>query len=113
MVKFKDEACGVPIVEFIGLKSKMYSYVKNNEKGRKTAKGIKKNVIKNNIKNEDYKNMLMNNKQMHHKIKIIRSERHQLGSYEINKVSLSCFNDKRYIHDNGISSYAYGHYKIK
>ena len=60
--KFKDEACGVPIVEFTGLKSKMYSYVKDNEKGRRTAKGIKKNVIKNNIKHEDYKNMLMKNK---------------------------------------------------
>ena len=48
--KFKDEACGVPIVEFVGLKSKMYSYNKSNEKGGKIAKGIKKNVIKNNIK---------------------------------------------------------------
>ena len=54
--KFKDEACGIPITEFIGLKSKMYSYVKDNEKGGRTAKGIKKNIIKNNIKHEDYKN---------------------------------------------------------
>ena len=64
--KFKDEACEVPIVEFIGLKSKMYSYVKDNEKGGKTAKSIKKNVIKNNIKHEDYKNVLLNNEQLHH-----------------------------------------------
>ena len=77
--KFKDEACGVPTVEFVGLKSKMYSYIKSNEKGGRTAKGIKKNVIKNNIKHEDYKNMLINNEQMHHKIKTIRSQRHQLG----------------------------------
>ena len=82
-------------------------------KGGRTAKGIKKNVIKNNIKHEDYKNTLINNEQMHHKMKTIRSQRHQLGSYEINKVSLSCFDDKHYIHDNGTSSYAYGHYKIK
>ena len=53
--KFKDEACGVPITEFVGLKSKMYSYIKNDEKGGKNAKGIKKNVIRNNIKHEDYK----------------------------------------------------------
>ena len=111
--KFKDEACGIPITEFIGLKSKMYSYVKDNEKGEKTAKGIKKNVIKNNIKHEDYKNTLINNEQMHHKIKTIRSQRHQLGSYEINKVSLSCFDDKHYIRDNGTSTNAYGHHKIK
>ena len=111
--KFKDEACGVLIVKFIGFKSKMYSYIKSNEIGGKTAEGIKKNVIKNNIKHEDYKNVLLNNEQLHHKMKTIRSQKHQLGSYEINKVSLSCFNDKHYIHDNGTSSYAYGHYKIE
>ena len=44
--KFKDEAAGVPINEFIGLRSKLYSYMKDNQKGGKTAKGIKKNVIK-------------------------------------------------------------------
>ena len=71
------------------------------------------NVIKNYIKHEDYKNVLLNNKQLHHKIKTIRSQKHQLGSYEINKISLSCFNDKRYIHNNRITSQAYGHYKIE
>ena len=35
------------------------------------AKGIKKNVIKNNIRHEDYKNTLINNEQMHHKMKTI------------------------------------------
>ena len=60
---------------------------------------------------EDYKETLFNNKQMYHKMKTIRSQNHELGSYEINKVSLSCFDDKRYIHKNGITSYAYGHYK--
>ena len=92
----------------------MCSYIKNDEKGGgKITKSIKKNVIKNNIKHKDYKNTLINNEQMHHKMKTIRSQRHQLGSYEINKVSLSCFDDKCYLHNNGMSSYAYGHYKIK
>ena len=59
--KFKDEAYGIPITEFIGLKFKMYSYVKDNEKGGRTAKGIKKNVIKNNIKHEDHKKVLGQN----------------------------------------------------
>ena len=110
--KFKDEAVGVPICEFVGLRSKMYSYIKDNEQGGKTAKGIKKNVIKNNITHENYRDILFNNKQMHHKMKTIRSENHQLGSYEINKVSLSCFDDRRYIHDDGRTSYAYGHKNI-
>ena len=40
--KFKDEAAGVPVVEFVGLRSKMYSYMKDNDECGKTAKGIKK-----------------------------------------------------------------------
>ena len=111
--KFKDEAAGIPIIEFIGLRSKMYSYMKDDMKGGKTAKGIKKNVIRKNITHEDYKEVLFNNKQMHHTIKTIRSNNHQLGSFELNKISLSCFDDKRFIPQNGITSYAYGHYKIK
>ena len=111
--KFKDESGGIPITEFFGLRSKMYSYMKDNQQGGKTAKGIKKNIIKKNIIHDDYKDTLFNSKQMMHKMKTIRSENHQLGSYEINKVSLSCFDDKRYIHDNGVTSYAYGHKSIK
>ena len=110
--KFKDEAAGLPICEFVGLRSKMYSYIKDDQKGGKTAKGIKKNVIKKDITHENYKQTLFNNQQMYHKMKTIRSENHQLGSYEINKVSLSCFDDKRYISDDGITSYAYGHKNI-
>ena len=87
--------------------------MKDDQKGGKTAKGIKKNVIKNDIKHENYKQTLFNEEQMYHKMKTIRSQKHQLGSYEINKVSLSCFDDKRYILENGIKSYAYRHYIIK
>ena len=111
--KFKDEAAGVPIIEFIGLRSKMYSYIKDNNKGCKTAKGIKKNVIKKDITHENYKYILFNDEQMYNKMKTIRSNNHELGSYEINKVSLSCFDDKRYIHEDGKTSYAYGHKNIK
>ena len=91
----------------------MYSYFKDNDKGGKTCKGVKKQVIRKNITHDNYKDVLFNNKQIMHTMKTIRSEKHQLGSYELNKLSLSCFDDKRYIHNNGISSSAYGHYKIQ
>ena len=94
----KEETSGMPITEFIGLRSKMYSCIKDNNQVGKTAKGILKNIIKNNIKHEDYKDVLFNNRQIHNTMKTIRSNLHQLGSYELNKVSLSCFDDKRYIH---------------
>ena len=91
----------------------MYSYIKDDQTGGKTAKGIKKNVIKKDIEHKHYKQTLLENKQIHHKIKTIRSQKHQLGSSEINKTSFSCFDDKRYILEDGISSYAYGHYATK
>ena len=107
--KFKDEAAGLPIVEFVGLRSKMYSYLKENEQGSRTAKGIKKNVIKQQLQHDNYKDVLFNKKQLRHEIRVIKSEKHRIGSYVVDKISLSCFDDKRYIHENGVTSYAYGH----
>ena len=114
--KMKDEAAGNHITSFVGLKSKMYSYlvelpdgeIKNN----KTCKGISKNVTKRDLEHEDYLSTLLNSKIEKHKIKTIRSDHHVVSSYEINKISLSCYDDKRYILDDGITSYAYGHKKI-
>ena len=45
-------------------------------------------------------------------MKRILSEKHNIGSYLLNKVSLSCFDDKRFILDDGINSLAYGHKNI-
>ena len=76
--KFKDEGLGVPVTEFVGLRSKMYSYMKDNQKGAKTAKGIKKCIIKKEIMHGNYRQPLLENKQMRHKMKTIRSQNHQL-----------------------------------
>ena len=46
-------------------------------------------------------------------MKTIRSQNHELSSYEINKVSLSCFDDKRCIHEDGKTSYAYENKNIE
>ena len=79
--KFKNEVSGIPINEFIGLKSKMYSYLQDTNECGKRAKGIKKNVIKKDIKHENYTDVLFNNKQVDHKMKPIQSQRRQLGSH--------------------------------
>ena len=98
--KFKDKASGIPIKEFIGLKSKMYSYLKDDN-----CNSIERHV-KQDLTHLNYKYTLFNKVQIQHTMKTIRSELHQIGSYELNKISLSCFDDKRYIHDDGITSYA-------
>ena len=43
----------------------------------------------------------------------IRSDHHKLYSCEMKKIGLSAANDKRWIHDDGISTYAHGHYKTR
>ena len=78
--KFKDEAAGMPIVEFVGLRSKVYSYVKDSGKNERTAKGVRKYVIKKNITHENYKDCLLNGKQMLHSMRTIRSECYQIGN---------------------------------
>ena len=67
----------------------------------------------NVLKHKNYRDVLFNNKQENHKIKTIRISNHKLISYEINKISLSCFDDKHYLHDNGLDSYAYDHFKVQ
>ena len=111
--KFNDEAAGTQITEFVGLRSKMYSYKKNGGGGGRTAKGVKRNVIRNVITHNDYKDVLTKQKQMRHTMNSIRSVNHQLGTYEQQKVSLSCYDDKRYLLADGITCYAYGHHNIK
>ena len=86
--KMKDEAAGNPITSFVGLKSKMYSYevelpggeIKNN----KACKGISKNVVKRDIDHKDYLSTLQNKTIQNHKMKTIRSNYHEVSSYEIN-----------------------------
>ena len=42
-------------------------------------------------------------------MKRIQSKKHKLGTYEIDKISLLCFDDKRYVLDDGIRTWAYFH----
>jgi hypothetical protein len=112
MGKMKDEAGGVPLTEFIGLRSKMYSYVGDKDKTGKTAKGVKKYVIKKYIIHYDYRRTLEEGIQMKHSMNTIRSIAHDVGTYSLNKVSLSAFDDKRFLAKDGIKSLAYGHVRL-
>ena len=92
------------IIEFVGLKSKMYSIKKIDGKEHNTAKGV--NIA---IEFDYFKDVLSNKKIIRHKMKIIQSKKHKLGTYEIDKISLSCFDNKRYVLDDGIYTLSYFH----
>ena len=44
-----------------------------------------------------------------HKMKRIQAKKHKIGTYEIDKISLSCFDDKRQVLDDWIHTLAYFH----
>ena len=109
--KMKDELNGVPIVEFVGLRSKMYS-LKTEAEEKKRAKGIVKAVVKKDITHEDYKNILFSAGQTSHNMTVFRSDKHEIYTVSMDKKSLSAYDGKRYILDNGVDSLAYGHKDI-
>ena len=102
--KMKEEAKGKIINEYVGLKSKMYSLAMVDNEEIKKAKGINKNVVKS-ISHKEYVDVLFNRGLIRHKMKNIQSRLHKIGTYDICKIYLSCFDDKRYILDDGISSF--------
>ena len=103
----KDVQEGKTINEFVGLKSKMYSMKNIDDKETNAAKGV-------NIATEfnEFKDTLLNKKILRHKMRRIQSKRHKLGTYEINKKSLSCFDDKRSVSNDGIHTRAYFHKEL-
>jgi hypothetical protein len=111
--KMKDECAGTPIAECVCLRPKMYSIMKADEKNIKKAKGVKKSAVKKRINHEQYVEVLLGAKQLWHGAKILRSEGHEIWSVYQNKVSLSPFESKRWIADDGILTKAYGHKSLR
>ena len=106
---FKDEAGGKQIVEFVGLRAKLYSYKMLDGSEHKKCKGVTKNVTKRSIDFDDYRECLFSMKEQHRKMNVIRSHCHEIYTEEINKIALSSDDDKRVIMADGIHTLAYGH----
>ena len=73
-----------------------------------TAKGV-------NIATEfnEFKDTLFNKKIIRHKMRLMQGKKHKMGTYEINKISLSVFDDKRFVLDDGIHTLAYFYRELK
>ena len=44
---------------------------------------------------------------------MIQSKLHRIGTYNVCKISLSCFDDKRYLLNDGVNTLAHFHEDIK
>ncbi len=101
---FKDECNSLIIKEFTALNPKVYSFVhhkwdKDKNKyddnhNKKTLKGISKAVVKKDINNDNYLEVLKTNEPIKKEVVGIRSFNHQLFTVQQNKVALTSWYDK-------------------
>ena len=105
----KDELGGEIITEFVTLRPKTYSYLTDDSKEDKKAKGTKKCVIKKMIKFDDYKKCLLNDKVILKSQQRFISNKHDVYTENVNKIALSNNDDKRIVSSNKITSYTYGY----
>ena len=105
----KDELGGKIIAEFVTLRPKTYSYLTDDGKEDKKAKGTKKCVIKGMIKFDDYKNCLLNDKVILKSQQRFMSKKTDVYTENINKIALNNGDDKRIVLSDKITSYRYGY----
>ena len=82
----KDELGGKIMTEFVALRPKSYSYLTEDFKEDKKAKGTKKCVIRRRLKFNDYKYCLLNNEIILKSQQRFKGERHDVYTEEINKI---------------------------
>ena len=105
----KDELGGRTIKEFVALRPKTYSYLTDDYKKDKKAKGTKNCVIKRMIKFNDYKKCLLNGEVVLKSQQRFKSKGHDVYTENINKIALSSNDDKRKVSSDRITSYRYGY----
>ena len=103
----KDELGGKIITEFVTLRPKTYSFLADNGKEDRKAKGTKKCIIKKMIKFNDYKKCLLNDEVILKSQQRFISKKHNVYTENINKIALSNNDGKRIVSSNKISSYPY------
>ena len=90
----KDELGGKIITEFVTLRPKTYSYLTDDGKEDKKAKGTKKCVIKKMIKFNDYEKCLLNDEVILKSQQRLVSKKHDVYTENMNEIALSNNDDK-------------------
>ena len=114
LCKMKDETAGMPITSFIGIRSKMYSFMCVDDHEKQVLKGVKRSFVSKHINHQNYKDCVSNNiPRQNATFQTFKSSAHVINTYTTNKSSLVNFCDKRFILQDGITTLAHGHYKTK
>ena len=120
--KLKDETHGDIITEFVGLRAKMYSFTTLNDHDtakvieHKKAKGIKRSIVQRRIRHQHFVECINPGVNTHksHEVTVtsLQSTQHQVYTTVVKRKGLCAYDDKRYQVD-GISTLAFGHYRIQ
>jgi len=121
--KFKDEVNGQIIVEFVGLRPKLYSFITDNwyyesdeqqlklEKNTKKSKGTDKSTKTNVLRHQHYRDCLTSKESFVASVTRIKSSHHNLSTITTQKIILSYQDDKRVL-INDFNTLALGHYSL-
>ena len=110
---FKDELAGKYMKEGVFLRSKLNSYITSEGITKKTCKGVKQSVVKNNICFDDFKSVLFERTTKEVEQYGFRSHHHNIYTEKMSKNALSGNDDKCFILDDNITTLTLGHYRIK
>ena len=97
----------------VALKAKMYSVLDCEGKEKNTAKGVSRAVAKKVYRHEHYYATLMNDRRLSAEMMRFQSFDHQLFTVQQKKLTLSSYDNKRFILDGGCDTLAYGHCRIR
>ena len=104
-----DELQGKVLREVVCLRLKLYSIDYAGGK-KQRAKEVQKSV-KKTLSHDLFLRCRLSKENFQKTMTQLRSHWHQTVVNEFDKVALSSFDDKRFLLENGISSFTYGHYK--
>ena len=87
---------------------KLSNYLVDGNSEHQNVKGVKNNVVAT-ISHKEYKDVLLNKNVLRRLINGIQSKDHKIRTYDVNKIPLSCFDDKIYIQNSGYNGLALGY----
>lgn len=107
---FSDECPADPIIEYIGLRSKLYTFYTKNSNEKRIANGIHKSSIDHDLRHEMYYQCLFGSEKFICDMNLIQSQNHNLRVINVNKIALSPADDKRWLLKNTTDTLAHGHF---
>ena len=117
---FKDELASKTLVEFVGLRAKCYSLLfetndnavyREGRPEKVTAKGTKRCVKERFLRHKHFRETLFTLNTVKVRQNTFVSLDHNIGTYNQSRISLTAFDTKRWIEDDGFSTLPFGHYR--